>query len=45
VPPVTLKNDYFMFAVTALPEDLGRVEAVMVDYFLGKETKLPLVDC
>jgi hypothetical protein len=34
-----------MFAVTAVPEDLGRLEAVMVDYFEEKETVIPLVDC
>ena len=42
--PVVLKNEVFMFAITALPEDLGRVEAVMVDHFQGNETILPLVD-
>jgi hypothetical protein len=40
-----LKNEVFMFAVTAIPEDIGQLEAVMVDYFEDKETVLPLVDC
>lgn len=45
MPPIVLKKDFFMFAITAVSEDLVQIEAVIVDHFQDKETKLPLIDC
>jgi hypothetical protein len=35
----------FMFAVTDIPRDLGRIEAVMIDADAQSETIIPMVSC
>jgi hypothetical protein len=34
-----------MFAVTDIPRDLGRIEAVMIDVDAQSETIIPMVSC
>ena len=40
-----LSSKDFMFAVTDVPSDLGRIEAVMIDADAGTETSIPMVSC
>lgn len=40
-----LTSKDFMFAVTDIPKNLGRIEAVMIDATAGTETSLPMVSC
>ena len=40
-----LSSKDFMFAVTDVPSDLGRIEAVMIDAHTGSETVIPMVSC
>ena len=40
-----LSSKDFMFAVTDVPTDLGRIEAVMIDADARTETSIPMVSC
>ena len=40
-----LSSKDFMFAVTDVPSDLGRIEAVMIDADARTETSIPMVSC
>ena len=40
-----LSSKDFMFAVTDVHSDLGRIEAVMIDADTGSETVIPMVSC
>jgi len=40
-----LSSKDFMFAVTDIPHDLGRIEAVIIDVDAQSETIIPMVSC
>ena len=40
-----LSSKDFMFAVTDIPRNLGRIEAVMIDDNARTETIIPMVSC
>jgi hypothetical protein len=40
-----LSSKDFMFAVTDIPSNLGRIESVMIDTNSGTETVLPMLSC
>ena len=40
-----LSSNDFMFAVTDIPSNLGRIESVMIDTTSGTETVLPMLSC